>query len=189
MVRTPFPKRSDRKAEPGELIHSDVCGPMCVSSNGNARYFVTFIDHAIGWCEVKFLRQKNEVTKEFKDFKTLIEIQRGRKIKFLLSDNGTEYKNYQFDTLLKNFGIQRRLTIPNNPEQNGVAERRNRTLVEAARCLLTQSGLPPSFWAEAMCTVNYVRNRCPTSRLDGRIPYEAWTEEVSDVSELKEFGR
>lgn len=87
-------------------------------------------------------------------------------------DNGTEYLNKPFNEYLDGHGIQRRLTVPNNPEQNGVAERRNRTLVETARCLLLQSGLPNFFWAEAISAANYLRNRCPSRPIDGKTAYE-----------------
>ena len=72
--------------------------------------------------------------------------------------------------------------------QNGVAERRNRTLMEMARCLLIQSGLPPTFWAEAVNTANYIRNRSPTSKLNGRTPYEVWFGKPPDVADFKRFG-
>ena len=94
----------------------------------------------------------------------------------------------EFEEYLKSQGITRRLTTAYTPEQNGVAERKNRTLVESARCLLIQSGLPPSFWAEAVSTANYIRNRCPTKRLNGRTPYEEWHGNVPSVEHFKEFG-
>jgi len=79
------------------------------------------------------------------------------------------------DALFKERGIRRRLTVPHTPEQNGIAERKNRTLVEAARCMMIQSGLPPSFWAEAISTANYIKNRCTTKSLVAGTPFEKWT--------------
>lgn len=168
MSRTPFPKKSIRKTESLELIHTDVCGPMRVESNGKALYFITFIDDNSRWCEVRFLRKKSDVLSEFRKMRALMERQKGAKIKCIQSDNGTEYLNNLFDEYLENDGIRRRLTVANNPEQNRIAERKNRTLLETARCLLLQSGLPPSFCAEAIATANYLRNRCPTKPLDGK---------------------
>jgi len=101
------------------------------------------------------LRSKGEVTDAFKEYKALMENLKDRKIKYLQSDNGKEYKNLAFDTFLAEHGIARRLSIPYHPEQNGTAERKNRTLLDTARCLLLQSGLPGSFWAEAVSTANY----------------------------------
>ncbi|KMQ86250.1 retrovirus-related pol polyprotein from transposon tnt 1-94 [Lasius niger] len=173
MCRAPFPKVSERVTAKGQLIHSDVCGPMRVASHGKKQYFTIFIDDFSGWCEVRFISQKNQVISEFESFRALVSTQHGEAIKCLQSDNGREYVNQDFDQLLRKHGILRRLTAPYNPEQNGVAERRNRTLMEMARCLLIQSELPPTFWAKALNTANYIRNRSPTSKLKGRTPYES----------------
>ncbi|CAK9826054.1 Retrovirus-related Pol polyprotein from transposon TNT 1-94 [Anthophora retusa] len=188
MTRAPFSNKSKRKTMPLEIIHSDICGPMRTESNGGSLYFVTFIDDASRWCEVRFLRRKSEAFAAFREVKKMLENFSGRKIKYLQSDNGREYVNEQFDDFLKENGIQRRLTVPRNPEQNGLAERKNRTLVEMARCLLIQSGLPPSFWAEAISTSNYIRNRCPTKSLNDTTPFEAWIGRKPSVAHLREFG-
>lgn len=188
MSRAPFPKFSERVTDKGQLTHSDVCGPMRVTSLGKKQYFVTFIDDFSGWCEVRFISQKNQVMNEFEGYRALMSTQHGKAIKCLQSDNGREYVNQEFEQLLRKHGILRRLTAPYNPEQNGVAERRNRTLMEMARCLLIQSGLPSTFWAEAVNTANYIRNRSPTSKLKGKTPYEAWFGEPPDVSIFRRFG-
>lgn len=124
----------------------------------------------------------------FKEFKALVENKKNLKIKNLQTDNGTEYLSNELSPFLKDNGIERRLTVPNNPEHNGIAERKNRTLVEIARCLLIQSGLPSSFWADALSTANYIRNRCPTKSLNGRTPHEIWTGRTPNVNYLREFG-
>lgn len=188
MTRSSFPKKSNRQTDLLELIHSDVCGPMKNESLGRSKYFVTFIDDCSRWCFVKMIRGKNEVLNAFKQFKALVENQIGRKIKCLQSDNGKEYINREFDDFLNKNGIQRRLTVTHTPEQNGVAERKNRTLVEMAKCLLIQSELSPSFWEEAINTANYIRNRCPTSSLGGKTPFERWTGKPPDVGYFQEFG-
>lgn len=188
MCRPPFPKASERVTTKGQLTHSDVCGPMRVASLGNKQYFVTFIDDFSGWCEVRFISHKNQVMNEFESYRTLVSTQHGVAVKCLQSDNGREYVNQAFDQLLSEHGILRRLTAPYNPEQNGVAERRNRTLMDMARCLLIQSGLPQTFWAEAVNAANYIRNRSPTSKLDGKTPHEAWFGEPPDVSTFRRFG-
>ncbi|XP_070144855.1 uncharacterized protein [Drosophila kikkawai] len=94
------------------------------------------------------------------------------------SDNGTEFLNKESDEFLRQCGISRRLSAPHTPQQNGVAERQNRTLVEMARCMMKQAGAPPSFWAEAISTASYLRNRCPTKALFGELPYTYWTGKV-----------
>lgn len=123
-----------------------------------------------------------------KEFIALAENQTGRKIKCFQSDNSLEFVGKDFNNFLRNKGITRRLTIPYNPEQNGVAERRNRTLLDMARCLLAESGLPSKFCAEAVNTANYIRNRCPSKSLNGLTPYQMWTGKVPDVEHLKKFG-
>lgn len=158
------------------------------TSIGGNRLFVTFIDDHSGWCEVKFINHKDRILDEFEKYRALIETQSGRKVKCIQSDNGREYVNKRFDEFLQKHGITRRLTIPYNPEQNGIAERRNRTLMETARCLLISSGMPSSLWAEAVNTANFIRNRCPTSKLKGKTPYEAQYGKPPDVSHFRPFG-
>lgn len=188
MVSLPFVKSREPCKEKLTIIYSDVVGPMRVQSNGGNKYFVTFIDDSTRWCQVFMIKSKNEVLSKFKMFKCHVENLTGRKIKTFQSDNGTEYKNKVFDTFLQENGIQRRLTTPYTPQSNGTAERMNRTLLEMARCMLLSSGLSASFWAEAIATACYLRNRCPTSSLNGGIPYEKWFEKPLNVSYLRTFG-
>lgn len=125
----------------------------------------------------------------FKEYKALVENQTGKRIKFLQSDNGKEYVNKDFDTFLKENGIGRRLTVSHTPEQNGIAERKNRTLLDTARCLMMQSSLPATLWAETLNTANYILNRSPTSCHNGKIAFEKWKGQIPDVSNFQEFGR
>jgi len=187
MSRSPFPKSSGRNTGILELVHTDVCGPMRTESIEGARYFVEFID-CTGWCEVRFLKSKAEVFKATTDYIALVERQKGKPVKSLQSDNGRKYVNREFDEYLRRRGVTRRLTVPHTPEQNGTAESRNRTLLDATRCLLLDSGLPTTFWVEAVNTSNYVRNRMPTKKLKGRTPFEAWTGKVPNVEHLRVFG-
>lgn len=105
----------------------------------------------------------------------MAERQTGCKIKALRSDNGREYINKRFDDFLKQHGIVRQLSVPYSPQQNGVAERANRTLVEMARSMLVHSNMPVFLWAEAVQTACYIRNRSPTMALIGMTPFEAWS--------------
>lgn len=188
LTSRPFPKRSERSSSLLEIVHADTCGPMKTKSKGGARYILTLTDDYSRWCEVYFLTHKSEVSTKFVEYKRLVENQTSHKIKFLQSDNGTEFRNAAMDEILRNSGIRRRLTVAYTPQQNGVAERKNRTLVEAARCMLIQSGLPPSFWAEAIATANYIRNRCVTKSLDEGTPYEKWNRKRPDVRHFRIFG-
>ena len=94
----------------------------------------------------------------------------------------------EFSQFLAENGIRRELTHPNSPQQNGVAERFNRTLFEMARSLLHHAGLETSFWAEALKTAVYIRNRSPTRALIGQTPYEAWHGTKPDLSHMRVFG-
>lgn len=171
-----------------EIVHSDVCGPMPVASHSKYRYFVTFIDDFSRYCEVHFLKHKSDVFDAFKTFKNSAENFTGMKIKFLQTDNGREYLNGPFNQFLMEAGIKRRLTAPHTPQQNGIAERKNRTLLEMARCLLKQGGVPKIFWAEAINMACYIRNRCPTSSLAGDLPLTLWTGKKPSLKHMRPFG-
>ena len=112
----------------------------------------------------------------------------GHALKCLRTDNGGEYTSLEFKTYLAKEGIRHELTVPKTPEQNGTAERMNRTLVESVRSMLADSKLPHRFWAEALSTAVYLRNRSPTKVLQGITPIEAWTGKKPDVSSLRIFG-
>ena len=187
--QTPFPKRDQERTENLlEIIHTDICGPMRTESKCGARYFATFIDDKSRWCEIYFLKDRSEILDAFKNFKVMVENVTGLKIKTLQSDNALEYVSKSFETFLKQNGIKRRLTVPHTPQQNGIAERKNRTLVETARCMLLQSNLPPSFWAEAISTANYIRNRVPSKALNGETPFKKWTGNRPFVYYFRTFG-
>lgn len=178
----------DRSNELLQIIHSDVCGPVNKNSIGGSRFFVTFIDDYSRYVTVYFLKSKDEVFKAFKDYKAEVEKQTGKKIKCLRTDNGREYLNKDFDNFLREHGIKRQLTIPYTPQQNGVAERANRTLVEMARTMIIHSGLSEGFWAEAVRTSSYIRNRTTTKILQDQTPYEIWNGYKPAVGHLKVFG-
>lgn len=159
-----------------------------MNSLGGSRYFVTFIDDKSRRIFIYFMKTKSEVFGKFKIFKQEVERQTGKKIKILRSDNGREYINNQFDSYLQDNGILRQLTVAYTPQQNGVAERANRTLVEMARSMLIHANLPQNLWAEAVLTAVYLRNRSPTEILCDRTPYEVWYKRKPKVSHLRVFG-
>ena len=135
------------------------------------------------------MKHKSEVLEKFTEWKALVEKSRGKKVvKVLRSDNRGEYISNDFDDLLKKNGIKHETTLPKTPEQNGMAERMNRTLVETTRSMLSDSGLPKRFWAEALSTAVYLHNRSPTTSLKDKTPYEAWFGHKPDVNHLRVFG-
>lgn len=134
-----------------------------------------------------FSKVKTEVLKYFKEFKAFAENQEGKYIKVLRTDNCREYINNTFKSFLKSCGIWHQLTVSGNPEQNGVAERLNRTLVKT-RAMLIDSGLSKNLWAEPCNTANYLRNRCPTKAVKKMIPEEAWSKCKPDLLNLRIFS-
>ena len=172
--RVPFPVSEDnRKRKVFDLIHSDICGKIIPGSLGGGCYFVTFIDDASRYTWVYILKKKSEVFNTFKNWKALVENMYDKKIKVFRTDNGGEYTSAEFESYLREEGIRHEKTCPKTPGQNGVVERMNRTVVEAVRCMLSDSKLPKTFWAEALSTAVYVRNRSPTVALKDMTPYEA----------------
>ena len=111
------------------------------------------------------------------EWKAMVETSTGRKLKILCSDNGGEYTSNGFEayTCMTAEGVCHELTVPKTPQQNGVAECMNRTLVEMARSMLIGANMPQRFWAEAVSTAAYLQNRSPTKAIQGITPYEAWT--------------
>ncbi|GJR16644.1 retrovirus-related pol polyprotein from transposon TNT 1-94 [Tanacetum coccineum] len=148
-------------------------GPSRVESMSGCRYFLSIVDDYSR--RVYFLRHKNETFSKFKEWKQLVENQTGRKLKKLRMDNGLEFCNQEFNNLCKESGIARHLTVTGTPQQNGLAERMNMTLLNKVRCLLIQSGLPDSFWAEATVTATYLINRSPSTTLEKKTPMDLWS--------------
>lgn len=188
-TRLPFPKKSQSRSEEIlGLVHTDLCGPMPCSSFGGSRYFLTFTDDFTRRTFVYFLKFKSQVFEFFKNFKKLVETQTGMKIKKLRSDNGFEYVNSKLQAFLEQHGIIHQKTVPYSPAQNGVSERANRTIVEKARCMLQEANLDQQYWAEAVQTAVYIKNRTPTKAVMGVTPEEKWSGKKVNVSHFKIFG-
>lgn len=186
--RLPFGHSGTRSNETLGVIHGDVCGPMETTSIGGSRYFVIFVDDFTRMAFVYFLKAKSEVFMYFKEFRSMVENQKDRKIKIFRTDNGLEFCSNEFENHLKQVGIVHQKTNVYTPEQNGMSERFNRTIVERARCLLFDAGLDKKFWAEATNTAVYLRNRSVASGLNNKTPYELWTNKKPDLSHVRIFG-
>ncbi|CAH9135713.1 unnamed protein product [Cuscuta epithymum] len=171
-----------------ELIHSDICGPMSVESLNGSKYFLLFIDDysRTTWCY--FLKQKSEVFNHFVAFKKAVEKEAGKVIKVFRTDNGGEFCSHQFESFLKDHGIVHQKTNPYTPQQNGVSERKNRSVMNMSRCLMFEKDLPKQFWAEAVNTAVYLLNRISTKSLDNKTPYEAWSGYKPKLDHLRVFG-
>ncbi|GJR70297.1 retrovirus-related pol polyprotein from transposon TNT 1-94 [Tanacetum coccineum] len=171
-----------------DYVHSDLWGPSQVESLGGKRYFLSIVDDYSRRVWVYILRFKHEAFEKFKEWKQLVENQTGRTVKKLRTDNGLEFCNREFKQLCIESGIARHLTVAGTPQQNGLAERMNRTLMDKVRCLLIQSGLPKTFWAEATCTAAYLINRSPSTAIEKKTPMEMWSGHPSDYGMLRTFG-
>jgi transposase InsO family protein len=131
---------------------------------------VLFIDDHSRKTWIYFLKTKDGVLARFQEFKAQVENLTGRKIKVLRSDNGGEYTSRDFSDFCIEAGIKREYTIPYNPQQNGVAERKNRSIVEATKAMIHDQNLPMILWAEASMTTVYVQNRSPHKILKNMTP-------------------
>lgn len=187
--RNSFPKGEATRAKvPLEIVHSDVVGKVTPKSRGGSCYFVTFIDDYSRYTVVYPMKAKNEVLQNFDKYRRMVENIHNTKVKTLRSDNGGEYTSKEFNMYLANHGIKHQLTIPGTPEQNGVAERMNQTLLDMTRCLLIESGVTKELWADAIVTASYIRNKCPSKAVGGESPEALWTGGEVKLDHLRVFG-
>ncbi|GJV41488.1 putative ribonuclease H-like domain-containing protein [Tanacetum coccineum] len=154
------------------MLLMDMFGPTFVSSLIHKNYCLVVTDDYSRFTWVFFLTTKDETNEILKNFIKEIENLVDKKVKIIRSDNGTEFKNKVMDDFCREKGIKREYSVARTPQQNGIAERRNRTLIEAARTMLADSKLPTTFWAEAVSTACYVQNRVLVVKPHNKTPYE-----------------
>ncbi|GJR70946.1 putative ribonuclease H-like domain-containing protein [Tanacetum coccineum] len=171
-----------------QLLHMDLFGPTSVRSLNHKTYCLVITDDFSRFSWVFFLRTKDETSGILKDFIRQIENQLNQKVKTIRCDNGTEFKNRDFIEFCGSKGIKREYSNARTPQQNGVAERKNRTLIEAARTMLADSFLPNTFWAEAVSTACYVLNRVLVTKPHNKTPYELVTGKIPIISYIRPFG-
>ncbi|KAK9873685.1 hypothetical protein WA026_023685 [Henosepilachna vigintioctopunctata] len=186
--RDAFKNKGTRANSVLEIVHTDICGPMETISLGGSRYFLLFEDDFSKMTFVYFLKNKSEVFECFKRFRMMVENQMDTGIKILRSDNGGEFCGKDMRNYLAMNGIIHQTTNPYTPQQNGVVERMNRSLVEKAKCMLFDAKLDTKFWAEAVNTAAYLKNRSPSQTLKNKTPYEMWFNHKPNVSNVRVFG-
>jgi len=187
-TQKPYPEISaHRTREPLDLIHSDVCGPMKTQTPGKNKYIVTFIDDYSRYTMCYLIQNKDEVADKYREFFAEVSNKFQRKPKILRSDNGGEYTGNKLVSFLKQEGIRLQTSVPYSPSQNGVAERKNRSIIEMAKCMLLDAGLSLQYWGEAVMTAVYLQNRLPTKATD-KTPFELWNGEKPDLSHIRIFG-
>ncbi|GJW77511.1 putative ribonuclease H-like domain-containing protein [Tanacetum coccineum] len=175
-------------SKPLHMLHMDLFGPTNVKSLMKKSYCLVVTDDFSRFSWVFFLATKDETSRILKTFITEIENQLDHKVKVIRCDNGTEFKNSVMNQFCEMKGIKREFSVARTPQQNGVAERRNRTLIEAARTMLVDSKLPTTFWAEAVNTACYVLNRVLVIKPHNKTPYELIRGRPPLIDFMKPFG-
>ncbi|GJS31729.1 putative ribonuclease H-like domain-containing protein [Tanacetum coccineum] len=170
------------------MLHMDLFGPTFVSSLMHKKYCLVVTDDYSRFSWVFFLTTKDETSEILKNFIKEVENLVDKKVKIIRSDNGTEFKNKVMDDFCREKGIKREYSVARTPQQNGVAERKNRTLIEAARTMLADSKLPTTFWAEAVSTACYVQNRVLIVKPHNKTPYELFRGIKPAIGFMKPFG-
>ncbi|GJV54182.1 retrotransposon protein, putative, ty1-copia subclass [Tanacetum coccineum] len=184
MARKPYSHQLERAKDLLGLIHTDVCGLFKIMSRQGAYYFVTFTDDFSRYGYVYLLKHRHEVFETFKVFQKEVENQLGKTIKSLRSDRRGEYMSQEFLDHLKEHGIIAHQTSPYTPQMNGVSERRNRTLIDMVRSMMSQTTFPKSFWDYALESVARILNMIQTKKVD-KTPYEVWHGQAPKLSYLK----
>jgi transposase InsO family protein len=144
---------------PGQLLHMDTVGPSRVCSMGDKWYVLVIVDDYSRYSWVFFLESKDQVFEHFRLLALRLNNKHPNYLKAIHSDNGSEFRNASFDGFCLELGIEQQFSAPRAPQQNGVVERKNRTLVEMARTMLDEHGTPRRFWADAISIACYVSNR------------------------------
>src|SRR5664279_591668 len=171
-----------------ELIHLDLFGPLSYDILGGKKYCLVIVDDYSRYTCVYFFKSKSETQQMVIDFITMVERQHNEKILAIRSDNGSEFKNYTVEGFLSDEGIKHQYSTPYTPQQNGVAERKNRTLMDAARTMIAEFASPYNFWAEAVSTACHSTNRLYLRKLLNKTSYEILTGKKPDISYFKVFG-
>ena len=187
MTKRSFSAKGFRAKEPLELVHSNVCGPLNVQARGGYEYFVTFIDDYSRYEYVYLMQRKSETFGKFKEFLTEAERQLGKSLLCLRSDRGGEYLDTEFNDHLIEHGIVSQLTAPGTPQQNGVAERRNRTMLDMVRSMMSYSSLALSFWGCALQTAVYILNVVPSKSIQ-HTPLELWSGRKPSLRHISIWG-
>ena len=187
---------STRSKQPLEIIHTDICGPFPTQTLEGNKYFITYIDDFSRFCFIYLISEKSKALETFKIYKSEVENQLEMSIKVVMSDRGGEYYGRYTETgrnpglfalFLQEKGIVAQYTTPGTPEQNGVAERRNRTLMDMVRSMVCRTNLPNCLWGEIVKTANYILNRVPSRSVE-LTHFELWTSRKLSLNHLHVWG-
>ncbi|KAL0533127.1 hypothetical protein IC582_030342 [Cucumis melo] len=187
MTKRSFTGKGLRAKTSLELVHSDLCGPMNVKARGGYEYFISFIDDYSRYDHVYLIQNKSDSFEKFKEYKVEVENESDKTIKTLRSDRGGEYMDLQFQDYLIEHGIQSQLSVPSMPQQNGVSERRNRTLLDMVHSMMSFSQLPDSFWGYALETTIYILKNVPSKSVS-ETPFELWKGRKGSLRHFRIWG-
>ncbi|GJZ88661.1 putative ribonuclease H-like domain-containing protein [Tanacetum coccineum] len=174
--------------KPLELLHMDLFGPVSIESINKKRYCLVVTDDFSRFSWVFFLATKDETFEILCHLIIGLEKQLNHNVKIIRFDNGTEFKNYVMNEFCAKKGIKMEFNVARTSQQNGVAERKNMTLIETARTMLADSLLPIPFWAEAVNTACYVLNRVLVTKPQNKTPYELLIGKSPSISFMRPFG-
>ncbi|GJU21073.1 zinc finger, CCHC-type containing protein [Tanacetum coccineum] len=187
--RTPFPNQAKfRSKNPLDLVYGDLCGPISPATHSGKKLIFLLVDDCTRFMWAYFLTSKDQAFDTFKEFRQRIETEMRLKLRMLRTYRGGEFTSNEFTKHCKEHGIARQLTAPYSPQQNGVVERRNRTVLSTTRSMMKAMKLPLNFWAEAVRHTIYILNRVPTRALVDKTPYEALYNRKPNLENLRIFG-
>ncbi|GJV68083.1 retrovirus-related pol polyprotein from transposon TNT 1-94 [Tanacetum coccineum] len=181
------PKTENTNLEVLNTLHMDLCGPMRVQTINGKKYILVIVDDYSRFTWVKFLRSKDETPEVVIKFLKQIQVGLNKTIRYIRTDNGTEFINKDLTAYYERVGIFQKKTVPRTPQQNDIVERWNRTLVEAARTILIFSKAPMFLWAEAVATACYTQNRSLIHTRHNKTPYELVHDKKPDLTFFRVF--
>lgn len=186
--KIPYKTGKHTSQAPLDYAHAYLWGPSRTESLSGGRYFLAIIDDYSRKYWVYILKTKSKALSRFKEWCKEVELEKGLSLKTLRTDNGLEFLSEEFNKFCRDKGMRRHRSVPGNPQQNGVVERMNRTLLERVRCMMLQSDMAKKFWAEAVTIAAYTINKCSSSALKFKSPDELWYGKSGSYSHLRTFG-
>jgi transposase InsO family protein len=187
-TKTRFKSKEYSMTRPLEIVHTDLVGPTTTKGLKGEKYFMLLVDDYTRMTVVFFLKNKSEAFENFKIYKEMVENEMDSKIKCLRYDNGGEFTSKEFMDYCNSHGIKRKFFVSRTPQQNGVVERKNRTIQEMARTMLMDSKLTDIFWTQAVHTTFHIQNRVMLRNNTDKTPYELWKGRPTNVKHFRVFG-
>uniref|UniRef100_A0A2N9HHW9 Integrase catalytic domain-containing protein n=1 Tax=Fagus sylvatica TaxID=28930 RepID=A0A2N9HHW9_FAGSY len=188
MHQLPFPISTNKVTAPFQIVHADLWGPAPSVSLNGFRFYLVLVDEYTKFTWVYLLTHKSETFTLFKQFTALIHNQFKQSVQIFRTDCGGEFTSTAFNTFCADNGIIHQLSCPHTPQQNGVAERKHKHLIQCALALLSQSNLPISYWSYAVSTAAHLINKLPTPLLSDKSPWESLFHTKPTLSHLRAFG-